>query len=58
MGVGPIERMGDEHSPLAFSQIVASGLASQLGVAEDAKKIVAVLEGPSDGGAEVGHRLL
>ena len=50
--------MGDEYCALAFSQIVPGRLAGEHGVTKDAEQVIAVLEGPPDGGAEIGHRLL
>ncbi len=43
-GVGPGERERDQRRGLAFAQIVADGLAGDLGVAERAEHVVAELE--------------
>ena len=58
LGVSLVEGMGDEYCALAFSQIVPGRLAGEHGVTKDAEQVIAVLEGPPDGGAEIGHRLL
>src|SRR5699024_2120190 len=59
IGVGrgrPGEGPCDEHGPLALAQVVAGGLAGDLGITEDAEHVVAQLEGLTERESVAGER--